>query len=182
MAMGRLERPKGFDLLIQAFAQIAVRHQNWNLVILGEGSERAELQQMIESLGLSDRIALKGFVENPGASLARADLFVLSSRWEGLSMAVMEALAIGLPVISFDCPSGPAEMIDHGRNGLLVEPENVGLLAKAMDRLIDDKSLRKSLAQQASKSVRKKFGVDHIVDQWEHLLTDILNGKGSEAL
>jgi glycosyltransferase involved in cell wall biosynthesis len=94
----------------------------------------------------------------------------------------MEALAIGLPVISFDCPSGPAEMIDHGRNGLLVEPQNVGLLAAAMDRLIDNEPLRESLAQQASESVRKKFGVEYIVDQWERLLTDISNGKGSGDL
>lgn len=172
VAMGRLAYPKGFDLLIDAFATVSPRHPDWRLVILGEGEERTRLEAQVETRNLSDKVSLPGFVSAPSEILMNSDLFVVSSRWEGFCLALGEAMAAGLPVISFDCPSGPAELICDGENGLLVEPENVDQLAHAMTRLMADSPLRAELGAQARKSIQR-FDIEPILDQWEALLKSL---------
>lgn len=172
LAMGRLVPQKGFDLLIQAFGQLAEDHPRWHLRILGEGEERANLEAQIRRAGLEERVSLPGFVSDPDILLGSGDLFVVSSRWEGFCLALAEAMAAGLPAVSFDCPSGPSELITHEHDGLLVEPENVEALTEALDQMMTDSALRETFGARARQSVAR-FSVERIVAQWELLLGEM---------
>lgn len=134
---GRLERQKGQDLLLAAFAASRAC-DGLDLVILGEGSLDAELKAQAQALGVGERVRFQGFEPNPWAWFARARAFVLPSRWEGFPNALLEAMACGAPVIASACDFGPREAIDHGRNGLLIPPENVDALRSALDSLLGD--------------------------------------------
>ncbi|HEX7003932.1 MAG TPA: glycosyltransferase [Trueperaceae bacterium] len=136
LGMGRLHVQKDFATLIRAFARVRESREA-RLLILGEGEERERLERLAGSLGLAAEVELPGFVENPFAYLARADLFVLSSQWEGLPGALIQALACGCPVVSTDCRSGPAEVLEGGRYGELVPVGEPDLLAAAMVRALD---------------------------------------------
>lgn len=131
LAVGRLAQVKGFDVLIRAFARVR-QQQPVRLVILGEGRLRDALSAQADALGIGADVLLPGFVANPYACLARAALFVLSSRREGSPNALTEALALGVPVVSTDCPSGPAEVLDGGRVAPLVPVDDEAALAEAM--------------------------------------------------
>lgn len=131
VGMGRLTQQKDFGTLIRAFARVRKQLRS-RLLILGEGEDRSALQALSCSLGVADDVELAGFVANPYAYLSRAALFVLSSRWEGLPGALIEALACGAKVVSTDCPSGPREILDDGAYGQLVPIEDDGALAEAM--------------------------------------------------
>jgi glycosyltransferase involved in cell wall biosynthesis len=136
LAAGRLVPQKDFATLIGAFSQL-VPSRDLRLLILGEGPLRGRLQGLIERLGLTDRAALPGFVENPFAYMARARLFVLSSAWEGLPGVLIQAMACGTPVVSTDCPSGPREILAAGRYGPLVAVGDASALAAAVARTLD---------------------------------------------
>lgn len=136
LGLGRLQRQKDFPTLMHAFARLR-RERVARLVILGEGGGRAALERQRASLGLTTDIALPGFVTNPYPWLARANLFVLSSAWEGSPNALTEALALGTPVVATDCPSGPAEILHQGRYGPLVPVGDVPALASAMVQTLD---------------------------------------------
>ena len=133
IAIGRLEAQKNFTNLIRAFA-LLLQTQDARLIILGEGSERKLLTLLLAELGLESVVSLPGFVSNPAAYMARARLFAMSSAWEGMPVSLIEALALGLPVVSTDCPSGPAEILDGGRYGELVPMNDSKALAAAMGR------------------------------------------------
>lgn len=168
LAVGRLTYQKGFDLLLQAFHQVAKSYADWELVILGEGELRSELEQRITNLGLSEQVFLPGRVGNVGDWYASADIFVLSSRFEGFPNALLEAMASGVAVVSFDCETGPRDIIRHGRNGLLVNAEDVQGLAEAMAELMGDENLRKQLSENAI-AVRDEFSIERIANEWEQL-------------
>jgi glycosyltransferase involved in cell wall biosynthesis len=131
LGVGRLEKQKDFPTLIRAFAQVR-REQPLRLMILGEGSLRGELEQLAQQLGVAADVAMPGFVMNPHAYMARSRVFVLSSVWEGLGNVVIEALAAGTAVVSTDCPSGPAEILEQGKYGRLVGVKEVGAMARAI--------------------------------------------------
>lgn len=171
IAMGRLSAEKGFDLLIEAFAQIARKHSDWSLRIAGDGHEGPYLVQIIESLGLTERVELCGWVDQAATFFHNANLFVLPSRYEGFPNALLEAMACGLPVISFDCDSGPGEIVRHEKDGLLIPPENVDALAQAMDRLMSSSSERARLGQKATE-VTSRFGREVFFRRWEQLFAD----------
>ena len=173
IAMGRLAPQKGFDLLLQAFSDCARRHPDWHLTVLGQGPLRDDLMMMAKDLGIGDRVEFRPPVRPPFSLLRSADLFVFSSRYEGFGMALAEAMACGLPVISFDCPSGPREIVRDGVDGLLVPAENVEALTAAMDRLMSDPSLRESLAKRAVE-VCDRFAPERILDQWCGLIEEVL--------
>jgi glycosyltransferase involved in cell wall biosynthesis len=135
-AAGRLQRQKDFPTLLRAFARLAAR-RDCRLLILGEGQARSRLESLIAELGLTERAALVGFQRNPYAFLARAALFVLSSAWEGSPNVLTEAMALGIAVVSTDCPSGPAELLDGGRFGPLVPVGDDAALAAAMAATLD---------------------------------------------
>jgi glycosyltransferase involved in cell wall biosynthesis len=169
VGMGRLDPQKGFDLLIDAFSKIADQHPRWSLTILGEGPQRAALEHQIENQELSDRVILQGWESNPAAVLQRSDLFVLSSRYEGFPNALLEAMACGVAVISFDCECGPREIIRDGIDGLLAPPEDVDALAAAMHRILSDAALRDRLGRE-SPHVTERFSIDRYFANWEGVL------------
>jgi glycosyltransferase involved in cell wall biosynthesis len=136
VAVGRLSQEKGFSTLIQAFSKIGGQY-NAKLVILGEGQQRQELELLIQSFGLEDSVQLLGFVDNPYAYLSKATMFVLSSEWEGLPTVLIEALALGIPVISTDCESGPREILNDGEYGILIPINDPERLAEAMLYYLD---------------------------------------------
>lgn len=131
LGIGRLEPQKNFGLLIRAFAQLLERRPA-RLVVLGEGRERPALERQVEELGLHESISLPGFVPDPLDYLAHAGVFVLSSDWEGLPTVLIEALAMGTPVVATDCPSGPREILDGGNYGHLVPMRDARALSDAM--------------------------------------------------
>ncbi len=180
VAMGRLAEQKGFDMLLQAFATLHERHAEWCLAILGEGPLRGELETLRDRLGLTNRVFLPGRVDAPEATLAQASLFVLSSRFEGFPMALCEAMALGLPVVAFDCPTGPREIIRDGVDGVLVPPENPVLLAAAMERLMDDPDTRQRLAARAPE-VAERFALEKVMAMWETLLTEVSTGSSRRS-
>ncbi|MBI1748036.1 MAG: glycosyltransferase family 4 protein [Acidobacteria bacterium] len=176
VAMGRLTGQKGFDLLLTAFSRCAAKHAGWSLVIMGEGDERRRLDEMAAELGVAGRVLFTGLVKNPVAILSRADLFVLSSRYEGFPLALLEAMACGLPVISFDCPTGPREIIRDGVDGLLVTPQNIVALAETMDHLMTDEQYRRRLAYRAGEVI-ERFGVETVMPMWDALVAGLLAKK-----
>ncbi|PKN08875.1 MAG: glycosyltransferase family 4 protein [Deltaproteobacteria bacterium HGW-Deltaproteobacteria-8] len=176
LGMGRLDRQKGFDLLLTAFGRLAAHFPDWTLAILGEGPERERLERQRVSLGLADRILLPGRLNAPGGVLRKADLFVLSSRFEGFPNALCEAMACGLPAVAFNCPSGPAEIVRHEVDGLLVPPGNVEELTDALSRLMGDETLRRSFAEQAP-NILERFGLEKVLDMWETILMHITKDK-----
>lgn len=175
VAMGRLVRQKGFDLLLEAFARCAGQHPDWSLVILGEGEERSNLEMLIAAMGLQDRVRLAGKVPDPGPTLGQADLFVLSSRFEGFPNALIEAMTCKLAVISTDCPSGPRDIIHDGVDGILIPPEDVNALAKGMDRLMSNPLERQRLGASAME-VAERFGIEKIMGMWDELVAHICRG------
>ncbi|MUL39003.1 glycosyltransferase family 4 protein [Gloeocapsopsis dulcis] len=176
VAMGRLTYQKGFDLLLSAFKQIADRFTDWQLIILGEGELRQELETNVDKLGLSHQVVLPGVVNNPFAILRQAKFFAMASRFEGFPMVHGEALACGLPVICTDCPSGPKEIIRDGVDGILVSNGDVAAIASAMEHLIVDQTARAQLASRAPE-VSARFSLDSVMRQWEALLDEVVRSK-----
>lgn len=174
LAAGRLTRQKGFDLLLQAFAKLRDRHPSWTLAIAGEGEERAALEAQIISLGLQEQVSLLGFRSDMGALLSAAEIFVLPSRFEGFPNALCEAMAAGKAVVAIDCPSGPADLIQHGRNGLLTPMEDADRLADALDRLMQDQEFRRDLGEQA-KGLAQQFSLAAVADQWLTLMQQCIS-------
>lgn len=149
LAAGRLTTQKGFDLLIRAYEPLAAEHPDWTLRIFGSGAKRDKLRKMIADRGLGDRIELRGRTADLAAEMAGAAVYALPSRYEGLPMVVIEAMGTGLPVVAFDCPTGPAEMITHGHDGLLVPAKDVAGFTAALRKLIEDDGLRHRMGERA---------------------------------
>jgi GalNAc-alpha-(1->4)-GalNAc-alpha-(1->3)-diNAcBac-PP-undecaprenol alpha-1,4-N-acetyl-D-galactosaminyltransferase len=173
LAVGKLTHQKGFDLLIRAFAQVKSRHPEWTLTILGEGSMRQELESLCTQLNLDDLVSMPGAVKNVDAYLRRADIFALTSRYEGFPVALGEAMACGVPAIATDCLSGPREMIHDGTDGMLVVPDNVDALAVALDLLMSDPSKRQYFSHYAPR-ILDRFGVDRITTMWNVAIKQVL--------
>jgi len=168
IGMGRLARQKGFNVLIKAFSRV-VREMDARLIILGEGAERETLEEFTTELALADKISFPGFQKNPYPFLSNADIFVLSSRYEGLPMAVLEAMACGVPVVATDCKSGPREILQDGKYGLLVPVEDEVALSEGILKLLKDKSLRENFSA-LSKERAMDFSVGKIVKKYEELI------------
>ena len=175
-AVGRLTHQKGFDLLIKAFAAVAPSHPDWTLRIWGEGELRPVLERQVRDLGLEHRIELPGVSHSPAEWVRDANVFVLSSRYEGFGNALAEAAASGLAVVSFDCPFGPSDIIDHERTGLLVAPGDTNALSAALDRLMGDQPLRNRLGE-AARDDMSRFAPDKIIAQWDALLARTLSDR-----
>lgn len=174
LAVGRLSSQKQFGLLMGCFQTLANCRSDWDLVILGEGPLRAELEAQAKGVGLENRVFFPGRASNVGEWYERADLFVLSSRFEGFPNALVEAMAYGLPVVSFDCDTGPRDIIRHEVDGLLVPPMNVDGLTAALDQLLGDASLRQRFAARAVE-VRERFAIERVADKWENLFEEVRN-------
>ncbi len=169
LAVGRLAPEKGFDVLIEAFARIADTCPDWNLAIAGEGRLRDTLTRLVAAHGLAARVTLPGFASDVRACLRTADLFVLSSRFEGFPNALLEAMAEGLACVSFDCETGPRELIEHAKSGWLVAPGDRAALADALATLAQDAGLRARLGAGARQAAAR-YALPAVVHQWNRLL------------
>lgn len=165
LAVGRYARQKGLDLLVEAFARILPVVPDWELVIVGEGPERHNLQELLTQRECAGRVHLSGAVGNIADWYTAADLYVLSSRWEGFPNSLLEAMAHGLPSVAADCLTGPRSLVRDGIDGVLVPPDDVSSLATAMERLMTDDELRRRLAERASE-VRDRFSVERVAELW----------------
>jgi len=181
LAAGRLTFQKGFDLLIEAFVPVAERYPDWRLQILGDGPRREELQQQVHALGLTDVVELRPSTREIGQEMARAGLFVLSSRFEGFGRVVLESLSKALPVVSFDCPRGPGEILTPGLDGLLVPPEDVGALSAAILELIEDDGLRRRLGD-AGPATAARYDLPSVTARWERELQTLVDGRGGTTV
>lgn len=169
VAVGRLERQKGFDLLMKAMASIRDQFPEIQLTIFGEGSQRMALEKQRDDLGLTDIVLMPGVSNNPGGWMANADALVFPSRFEGFPNVLAEATVCGLPVVAADCGYGPSELIRDGENGLLVPTENVDALANAIVRLASEPELRQRM--RASTSFNQKWlSPDNILGRWDEVI------------
>jgi GalNAc-alpha-(1->4)-GalNAc-alpha-(1->3)-diNAcBac-PP-undecaprenol alpha-1,4-N-acetyl-D-galactosaminyltransferase len=166
---GRLAPEKGFDVLLAAFSQLGPGFVDWRLIVLGEGPERPALTALAKSLGIADRVSFPGWIAEPGEWFATADLFVMSSRYEGFPNALLEAMACGLPVISTDCV-GSREIVTHNVDGMLVPIDSAPALAGAMSELMAQEALRRRLAE-AALTVSHRYSLDSIAQEWNSILT-----------
>ncbi len=181
LAAGRLDAQKDYPTLLKAFAHLA-RERNCRLIILGEGERRKELEGLVDSIQLTERVSMPGWVENPFAFMSRASLFVLSSRQEGLPGVLIQALACGCPCVSTDCPAGPAEILQNGQFGPLVPVGNHVALAAAMAQVLDKPPDPSTLKQRGA-----CFSEETAVVAYERLISSVVQPRhdadihGSEA-
>ncbi|WP_433379868.1 glycosyltransferase [Streptosporangium sp. CA-115845] len=172
---------KGFDLLVKAWKPVAAAHPDWVLRLYGRGRPEAErrLRARIEEAGLSDTMLLMGSSSEIGMELAKSSIYAVSSRYEGFSMTILEAMSKGVPVVSFDCPHGLGEVIAHEHNGLLVPPKKPAALAEALCRLIEDRRLRGRLGDNAALTAAD-YNLDAIGARWDALLAELGAGRSGD--
>jgi GalNAc-alpha-(1->4)-GalNAc-alpha-(1->3)-diNAcBac-PP-undecaprenol alpha-1,4-N-acetyl-D-galactosaminyltransferase len=171
LAVGRLNVQKGFDLLLETFATL--NSDEWRLVIAGDGVEKENLLHLIKSLKL-DNVELIGKQKDIFEWYAKSSIFVLSSKKEGFPNVLLEAMASGCAVVSFDCPHGPSEIIIHEKNGLLVKNQERGELGNSIQVLIDNALLREELSREALK-VKEIYPMSKMVEQWEAVLAKVIS-------
>ncbi|GGN09262.1 glycosyltransferase involved in cell wall biosynthesis [Actinoplanes campanulatus] len=176
IAAGRLGRQKGFDMLIDAFALVHEQHPDWRLDIFGAGQARDRLTARIAERGLGDVVRLRGVTRTLDAEFAKASIFALSSRKEGLPMVLLEAMSAGLPVVSFDCPTGPADVVDDEVNGLLIPPKDVPGLAVGLSRLIEAPAERERMGA-AARTTASGYEMPVVVARWEELFAGLLGRR-----
>ncbi len=164
LGVGRLNPQKDYPTLFRALAKVR-QNRKVRLIVLGEGPDRSSLERLSDQLGISDILAMPGFVDNPYAYMRQARLFVLSSRWEGFGLVVAEAMACGCPVVSTDCPSGPAEILEGGRYGRLIQVGNVADMARAIEENLDAPEDSEILTTRA-----RDFGIDRIARMYLEVL------------
>lgn len=173
VAMGRLNHEKGFDRLLDAFAQAGLAARGWSLVILGEGPNRQALTAQAAQLGIASQCLLPGRTRDPEAWLRHTDMFVLSSRYEGFPNVLVEAMQCGAPSVAFACDSGPSAIVRDGVDGLLVPDGDVQALASTLARVADDAQLRARLSACAP-SVVERFSREAVYRQWQTLCEDVI--------
>lgn len=171
LAVGRLNKQKGFDLLLKSFSQIKAK--GWHLIILGEGLERANLEKQVDELKINKNISMPGNVTDVEAYYKKASIFVLSSRHEGFPNALIEAMGYECASVAFDCLTGPSDIIDHNKNGILVEAENTNKLSECIQYLIDQPEKREELGENAKK-ILDDLNIETISTKWFKIINEIL--------
>jgi glycosyltransferase involved in cell wall biosynthesis len=174
LAIGRLDRQKGFDVLIDAFARIADDAPDWDLLILGEGPDRAALERQIRDHGLAARIRLPGNRRDIAGAFGETDLYVHPARYEGFPNAVMEAMASGCPIVAADSPGAARELLQDGRLGVLVQPDDAEGLSSAMAALMADAQARQTLGRCAAEGIRA-YDAPLIAARWLELFRELVS-------
>lgn len=168
VSIGRLTSQKGYDLLIKAWSLVEKKHPDWSLHIYGDGEDKEKLERLIRHFNLQN-IIIKGSTLDVQSAYDSASIYVMSSRFEGFGMVLIEAQSRGLPIVSFDCPSGPAEIISDSIDGYLVENGNTDMLARSIIHLIENESIRKKFSDNALLSA-ERFEPEKIMSQWMSLI------------
>lgn len=172
LSVGRLTYQKGFDMLLDVANIVLKKHLDWKWIILGEGEDRQMLEDKIKKLSLAGRVILKGNVSNVDDYYKSSSIFVLTSRFEGLPMTLLETKPFKLPVVSFDIKTGPKECIIDKKNGYLIKEFDIEDMAEKIEMLIENKDLRKSFSENALNDI-KKFELESIIKKWNNLLERI---------
>ena len=172
--VGRYNDAKGYDYLIPAWEIVYQRHPDWILDVYGSGELRDQVIEWIREKHLEESIILHDPVDNIMEKYMDSSICVLSSRYEGFSLVILEAMSCGVPVVSFDCPHGPRNIIKNGEDGLLTDYLNYHALADGICKLIENDSLRRQLGASARKNVLR-FSQDSIMEQWENLFHKLVN-------
>ena len=173
-AMGRFVATKRFEMLIDVFARLAPDVPDWDLTIWGEGPLLHQLQEKVRTLGMQDRIHLPGKTDQPWDAISGADAFVMTSEVEGFPNVLLESMALGLPCVTMDCPSGPAELSRDGRDAILVGLSDVEGLQEALRHVMTDEILRRELGHRATISVRDRYSLAAVLEQWQFLFDAVL--------
>jgi GalNAc-alpha-(1->4)-GalNAc-alpha-(1->3)-diNAcBac-PP-undecaprenol alpha-1,4-N-acetyl-D-galactosaminyltransferase len=173
LSLGRLSPEKQSGKLLAAFAELASSFPEWDLHIYGDGPEKHLLEWQKRAYALEARVMLMGQTENPWAVMADADAFAMASRSEGFPNALLEAMAVGLPCAVFDCPSGPQEITRGGKDALLVPLDDHAALVAALARLMGESEAMQALGSQARESVRARYGLAGVIEQWDGLFEDV---------
>lgn len=170
IAIGRLDYQKGFDRLIKAWKLVVEEQKEWVLEIYGDGPLKEELLKQIEELGLKENVILKGVVKNIELKMLESSLYILSSRHEGLPLVLLEAMECGLPIISFDCPCGPRDVIKNGYNGYLIKDGEIEIMAEYIKDLLLEFKLRKEMGKN-SKLESQNYSLVKIMNKWQDLIS-----------
>ena len=176
VSCGRFVPQKGFDMLVQVAKKVMPSHPSWRWVVLGDGPDRVSIQRAVDDCGLHESVVLPGQVSDLSPYWRKSSIFVLTSRFEGLPMVMLEAKAYGIPSVSFDCATGPKEIIEDGINGFLVPPCDIDGMAVKLSRLMDDEELRVSFSVHALDGA-EKYQLSHITDIWHRLLSQVTGDK-----
>ena len=178
MAAGALRRRKGFDRLLRAWALLAPDRPDWSVEIFGDGVERDALDAMIHRLGLRRSVRLRGHSPKLMDELPRASLFAMTSRREGFPMVLLEAMSVGLPVVAYDCPTGPRDIVSEGVDGYVVPDGRTRLMAEALGRLTDDEDRRRRFGDAALEKA-ERYELAAIAGRWEELFGELAAARRS---
>ena len=169
ISAGRLTEQKGFDILIDVAYRVFDKHRDWKWIICGEGEDREKLIEKIKKSKLENNVILEGNVANITDYYRKAAMFVLTSRYEGFGLVLTEAKKAGMPCISFRCPCGPAEIIEDGVNGYLIDCFDVDSMAEKINELIENDKKRKEFSNKALVGT-EKFSLENVIEQWKEAL------------
>ena len=172
VSVGRLVPAKGYDTLLKAFSIFIEKHPDWSLTILGEGNERNKLEKLCYDLNIAKHVDLRGRVADPSLIAKDCSMYALTSNYEGLPNALCEAMVLGLPVISTKCKFGPEEIIEHGKNGLLVPVGDAESISQAFQKLADDVALCQKIGNGA-KGIIHRCGINSVMNQWESVIKQL---------
>lgn len=173
ISIGRLEPQKGFDMLISAWKIVSDKHNDWILDIYGNGGLCDSLEKQIINLNLSESCIIHPATENIEEKYMESSIYVMSSLYEGFGLVLIEAMSFGVPCVSFDCPYGPSDIISNGKDGILVEPNNINKLADAICSLIENEDKRLELGNEAKIKVQR-FSADNIMPLWDKLFHSLV--------
>jgi glycosyltransferase involved in cell wall biosynthesis len=176
LAAGRYTSQKGFDVLIPAYAKVAAARPDWHLRLCGRGRDTQKLRELIAEHGLEDHVTLAPPAEDLPGEMERASIYVLSSRYEGFPLVLLEAMGKGMAVVAFDCPTGPADIIRDAENGLLVPHMDREALGAAMLRMIEDDGLRHRCGQ-AARTAADGYTLEAVGPMWDALLAELRAGR-----
>lgn len=178
LAVGRLNQQKGFDRLLEAWARIRNKDDSnldgWQLVILGSGEEESALKASIAQLGIEQSVTMVPATPNVGSHYRRASILAMTSRFEGFPMVLLEAQAHRLPIVAFDCDTGPAEIIEHEQSGYLVEQDDISGFAHQLSNLMKDRKKRLAFSHHTAQSIQR-FDIEPIAERWIHYLQQMVD-------
>ncbi|MDH3379433.1 MAG: glycosyltransferase family 4 protein [Gammaproteobacteria bacterium] len=177
VAMGRFSREKCFDVLVRAFHRVVANHPRWSLIIIGDGELRTDITELVDRLGLTERVTLTGIVREPEYELRQSSIFISTSILEGFPMAICEAMSHGLAVVAVEYGPGIHDIIDDGVNGIVVRANSVDDVAAALEQLIDNPDQRVRLGENA-RTITDRYGIQRVMGMWESVFQKALESSG----
>lgn len=176
ISVGRLTVQKGYDMLLEAWNKVVQKHPDWQLAIYGQGEDYTKLQSIIQQYAINDSVHIFPPTHDIANKYLNASIYVMSSRYEGFPMVLPEAMACGLPCISFAAPCGPSEIISQGEDGFIVPVGDIQALSEKLSLLMNDESLRCRMGEKARSNIMR-YSVEHVMGQWENLFDKLLKSK-----